>query len=92
MLSDRQYIGFGKGRNMQQKTAVTEMLCENIAQMEELFRDCADIKKKEFRLGKHMDVPCYLTFIEVSVDMGTSAIGELLKFFNQLEKKKFIVY
>lgn len=73
---------------MQEKTPVTRTLEENIAHMEELFAVCDDIKKKKFCLGKCMDVPCYLTFIEVSVDMGTSSLGELLKYFNTLERDK----
>ena len=54
-------------------------LAENVARMEVLFDTCADIKKKQMNLGVHKDVPCYLTFIEVAVDMGNSALLELLK-------------
>lgn len=73
---------------MEEKTPVTTDLKENIAHMEELFAVCDDIKKKQFNLGKNMDVPCYLTFIEVAVDMGTSALSELLKYLNTLDREK----
>jgi spore germination protein len=71
---------------MTEKIPVSKRLSENIAQMEQFFHECDDIKKKEMMLGRQMDVPCYLTFIEVSVDMGTSALGEVLKHLNGLEK------
>lgn len=73
---------------MEKKTPITGLLSENIAHMEELFHECADIKKKQFQLGKNMDVPCYLTFIEVSVDTGTSALGELLKYLGSIDKQE----
>ncbi len=72
----------------QTKTKITPCLSENIAHMEELFSVCDDIKKKQMNLGKNGDVPCYLTFIEVSVDMGTSALSEVLKYLRTLEKEE----
>ena len=45
-------------------------------------------KKKELMLGRQMDVACYLTFIEVSVDMGTSALSEVLKYLKGLGKEE----
>ena len=39
-------------------------------------------------LGKNGDVPCYLTFIEVSVDMGTSALSEVLKYLRTLNREE----
>lgn len=75
---------------MKEKVAVSKRLSENIAQMEEFFHECDDIKKKELMLGRQMDVACYLTFIEVSVDMGTSALSEVLKYLKGLGRKKFI--
>ncbi len=73
---------------MEKKTPVTKLLSENIAHMEEYFHACDDIKKKEMNLGKNRDVPCYLTFIEVSVDMGTSALSEVLKYLRTLEREE----
>ena len=73
---------------MKNKTPITELLSENIAHMEELFHECDDIKKKQMNLGKNGDIPCYLTFIEVSVDMGTSALSEVLKYLRTLEREE----
>lgn len=72
----------------QTKTKITPCLSENIAHMEKLFSVCDDIKKKQMNLGKNGDVPCYLTFIEVSVDMGTSALSEVLKYLRTIEKEE----
>lgn len=72
----------------QTKTKITPCLSENIAHMEKLFSVCDDIKKKQINLGKNGDVPCYLTFIEVSVDMGTSALSEVLKYLRTIEKEE----
>ena len=33
---------------------------------------------------------CYLTFIEVSVDMGTSTLGETLKYLNGLTRDEIL--
>lgn len=73
---------------MEKKIPISKKLVENIAQMEELFHECADIKKKQLNLGKNMDVPCYLTFIEVAVDMGTSALSDLLRYFGTLDREE----
>lgn len=73
---------------MKNRTPVTDLLSENIAHMEELFHVCDDIKKKQMNLGKNRDIPAYLTFIEVSVDMGTSALSEVLKYLRTLEKEE----
>lgn len=74
--------------NMTEKTQITNSLAENIAQMEVLFHTCADIKKKQMNLGIHKDVPCYLTYIEVAVDTGNSALLELLKYLRSLTKEE----
>ena len=60
---------------MKEKVAVSKRLSENIAQMEEFFHECDDIKKKELMLGRQMDVACYLTFIEVSAWEGRNLSG-----------------
>lgn len=74
----------------EETTEVSSVLKKNIDAMEMYFHDCADIKKKQMNLGKNQDVPCYLTFIEVSVDMGTAALGETLKYLNRLTKEEMI--
>lgn len=73
---------------MMEKTAISRNLSENIAQMEQLFHTCDDIKKKQMNLGKNRDVSCYLTFIEVAVDMGNSALLELLKYLRGLSREE----
>lgn len=73
---------------MAKKTAISKNLSENIAHMEELFHTCDDIKKKQMNIGKDRDVACYLTFIEVSVDMGNSALLEVLKYLRGLGREE----
>lgn len=81
----------GKEENLwAEKTKISERLDENIAHMEELFHTCDDIKKKRMNLGKNRDVACYLTFIEVSVDMGNSALLEVLKYLRGLEREEIL--
>lgn len=75
---------------MEEKHTISKFLKENITWMEQYFKDCADIKKKKMKLGKNQDVDCYLTFIEVSVDMGTSALGEALKYLNHMNREELI--
>lgn len=75
---------------MAEKTKISERLDENIAHMEKLFHTCDDIKKKRMNLGKKRDVACYLTFIEVSVDMGNSALLEVLKYLRGLEREEIL--
>ena len=72
------------------KYPVVTDLKQNIESMEIFFHDCADIKKKQMKLGKNQDTACYLTFIEVSVDMGTSALGETLKYLNSLSQEEIL--
>lgn len=75
---------------MPQKTAISRNLSDNIAQMEVRFHTCADIKKKQMNLGANRDVPCYLTFIEVAVDMGNSALLELLKYLRSISREEIL--
>ena len=66
---------------------ISSLIDKNIAVMEEIYKDCADIKKKQMMLGKNKDVKAYLVYIEVTVDMGTSSLGETLKFLNTKSKE-----
>lgn len=75
---------------MEEKQKISKFLKENITWMEQHFKDCADIKKKPMKLGKNQDVDCYLTFIEVAVDMGTSALGETLKYLNHMGREEIL--
>ena len=67
---------------------ISSLIDKNIAVMEEIYKDCADIKKKQMMLGKNKDVKAYLVYIEVTVDMGTSSLGETLKFLNTKSKEE----
>lgn len=67
---------------------ISPLIDKNIAAMEEIYKDCADIKKKQMMLGKNKDVKAYLVYIEVTVDMGTSSLGETLKFLNAKSKEE----
>lgn len=75
---------------MSEKIKVSPHLKENIAQMEVLYHTCADIKKKQMNLGINRDVACYLTFIEVAVDMRNSALLEVLKYFRTLSREEIL--
>lgn len=71
-----------------ERTAITKNINENIAGMEHLFENCDDIKKKQMNLGRNKDVSCYLMFIEVAVDMGNSALLELLKYLRSASREE----
>lgn len=75
---------------MAEKTVISARLQENITGMEKYFHTCDDIKKKQMNLGINKDVPCYLTYIEVSVDMGNSALLEVLKYFRSLTGEEIL--
>lgn len=75
---------------MEEKRKVSNILQDNIDGMENYFKECADIKKKRMKLGRKQNVECYLTFIEVSVDMGNSALLETLKFLNKLDQHEIM--
>ncbi len=74
----------------QEKTQISLVLKENIEHMEQLFSVCDDIKKKELILGADQDVPCYLMFIEVAIDMGKSTLNGLLKYLRGLKREEII--
>ena len=54
---------------------------EDAAAMERLFEDCADIKKKEMKIGSEKGITCFLMYIEItmsSVMLRTTALGNFL--------------
>lgn len=75
---------------MSEKTKISRQLADNIAHMEEQFGTCADIKKKQMKLGKNKDVNCYLTYIEVALASGTSMLGDLLREFNEQTRHEIL--
>ena len=42
-------------------------VAEDAAAMEELFENCADIKKKEMRIGSKKEITCFLMYIEITM-------------------------
>lgn len=72
------------------KHQISLRIKENVAQMEEAYKDCADIKKKPMKLGQNRDVDAYLIYIEVAVDTGTSVLGQTLKFLNAKSREEII--
>lgn len=60
---------------------VSACIENNIANFENLMSDCADIKKKQFSIGKNFDTKCYLAYIEVTVSnvsLADSVIGKMI--------------
>ncbi len=74
---------------------VTSDLQENIRQFEELFSDCADIKKRKIKVGQKLGRECYIAYIEVSisnVDWKDSAVGKLLQTLRGLPEEELVQY
>lgn len=74
---------------------ITTRLEENIRNYEELFSDCADIKKRRIKVGQHLKKECYIAYIEVAVsgtDWKESAIGKLLNTLRELPEEELASY
>lgn len=74
---------------------ITKSLAQNIKNYEELFSDCADIKKRRIKVGQHLKKECYIAYIEVaisSVDWKDSAVGKLLNTLRQLPEEELASY
>ena len=70
-------------------------LQENIKNFEELFSDCADIKKRKIKVGKNLKSECYIAYIEVSVssvDWKDSAVGKFLGKLRTLPEEELASY
>lgn len=62
-------------------THIEKKLHINITRFEQMFEDCADVKKRQFALGKNADVECYIAFIEVTVSnmmLSESVLGNMI--------------
>ena len=46
---------------------ITQDLEENIRNFEEMFQDCADIKRRRIRVGAQGGRECYIAYIEVAL-------------------------
>ncbi len=74
---------------------ITQDFEENIRNFEELFSDCADIKKRRIRVGEHRGKECYIAYIEVSlsnVDWTDSAVGKFLKTLQGMPEGDLVGY
>lgn len=70
---------------------ISTQLSENVQLFEQIFNDCADVKKEKMKLGKACDVDCYLAYIEVTVSNVTfadSVIGKTLNTLIGLSKEE----
>ena len=70
---------------------ITSDLQENISQFEELFSDCADIKKRKVKVGQKLEKECYIAYIEVAVsstEWKDSAVGKILQTLRELPEEK----
>ncbi len=68
-------------KDAEKKTRVVNELQENIRVYKEIFKDCADIKMREMRIGKAPKTGCMVAYIEVTggnVIFEQSLIGQLL--------------
>lgn len=72
------------------KTKISEQIKFNIDRMEQVFCDCADLKKKPMKLGKNQDVDAYLIYIEVTVDTAVSVLGQTLRFLNEKDGQEIL--
>lgn len=74
---------------------ITKKLEENIKNYEELFSDCADVKKRRIKIGQNLKKECYIAYIEVAVsgtDWKESGIGKLLSKLRELPEEELTSY
>lgn len=74
---------------------ITKNLNENIKNYENLFSDCADIKKRRIKVGQKLNQECFIAYIEVAVsgtDWKESGIGKLLGTLRELPEEQLISY
>ena len=72
---------------------ITSDLKQNINHFEALFSDCADIKKRNIKIGQKLEQECYIAYIEValsSVDWKDSAVGKLLQTLRELPEQELV--
>lgn len=76
-------------------TMITANIEENINAFNTLFKDCADIKKREIYLGKDMDVKCFIAYIEVTasdLELTGSILGKNITRFSNMSRTEIISY
>lgn len=80
---------------MEEKTPVVQDIEKNIQEFEQMFEECADVKKRRFALGKEADVACYIAFIEVTVSnmmLSESILGNMISRMCELSKGEIYQY
>lgn len=88
-------IPFIMEREKRMAVQITSDLQENISQFEELFSDCADIKKRKVKVGQKLERECYIAYIEVAVsstEWKDSAVGKILQTLRELPEEKLVAY
>ena len=71
---------------MEQQTAVSIHIEENIERFQQMFRNCADIKTQSMQLGENGACKCFLAYIEVSINntlIRNAALGKMIGFLEQ---------
>ncbi len=74
---------------------VTQDLKKNIENFEELFSDCADIKKRNIKVGQNLERECFIAYIEVAVsnvDWKDSAVGKFLGKLRTMPEEQLVSY
>lgn len=74
---------------------ITTDLKQNMAAFHQLFSDCADIKTRTMKLGKDLQLECFIAYVEVSVSnmlLEKSVLGKLLNTMWEMPEEKIIEY
>lgn len=74
---------------------IVQDLEQNIKNFEDLFADCADIKRRRIRVGEQRERECYIAYIEVSlsnVDWEDSAVGKFLQTLQGMPEGEMVEY
>ena len=74
---------------------IVQDLEQNIKNFEELFADCADIKRRRIRVGERREKECYIAYIEVSlsnVGWEDSAVGKFLQTLQGMQEGGLVEY
>lgn len=76
---------------MEQNQKFTGRIETDKAYLEQIFSDCADMKKKDMKIGSRQEISCFLIYIEVtlsSVMFRTTAIGNFLVRLSQMSSEE----
>lgn len=76
-------------------TQISVKLEDNIKVFNELFHDCADIKRRTMKLGKELKLSCFIGYVEVAVGnmiIEQSVLGKLLNTLWEMPEDKILEY